>query len=144
MVQWSGLPLNSEACIQFQAGQCGICGGKSCTGTVFFFQVVLPQSSCVSIIPPVVCTHLYEENQQIKQNTFNSCNRSNCEQFYISFFYIVPLQHNAFFISFNQFLYSCGEEAFRLFSKPGVPSFLHFLIGSESATAHASFRGPKM
>ena len=26
----------------------------------------------------------------------NGCNRSNCEQFYITFFYIVPLQHNAF------------------------------------------------
>jgi len=27
--------------------------------------------------------------------------RSNCEQFYISFLYIAPLQHNEFVISFN-------------------------------------------
>ena len=55
------------------------------------------------------------------KNTFNGFNRSNCEQCYISFFYIVTLQHNAFVISFNQFLYSCQEEAFRLRDVDGRP-----------------------
>ena len=45
--------------------------------------------------------HNTRENQNVKANTFNCFNRSNCEQFYITFFYIVPLQHNAFVISFN-------------------------------------------
>ena len=38
------------------------------------------------------------ENQKVKAKYIN---RSNCEQFYISFFYIVPMQHNAFVILFN-------------------------------------------
>ena len=34
---------------------------------------------------------------------------------------IVPLQHNAFVISFNYFLHSRGEEAFRLRDVDGRP-----------------------
>ena len=45
--------------------------------------------------------NVQERIKKYRQNTFNGFNRSNCEQFYISFFYIVPLQPNAFVILFN-------------------------------------------
>ena len=63
----------------------------------------------------LIYIYIHEGESKSKgKNTFNGFNRNNCEQFYISFSYIVPLQHNAFVILFNQFLYSCREEAFRL------------------------------
>jgi phosphatidylinositol-4-phosphate 3-kinase len=55
-------------------------------------------------VQSVVYAFLYTVQGRIKkysQETFNSFNRSNCEQFYISFCYIVPSQHNAFVISIN-------------------------------------------
>jgi hypothetical protein len=45
---------------------------------------------------------MYEGESKSKgKKTCNCFNRNNCEQFYILFFSIVPLQHNAFVISFN-------------------------------------------
>jgi hypothetical protein len=43
---------------------------------------------------------MYEGESKSKGKKRNGFNRSNCEQFYI-FFYIVPLQHNAFVMSFS-------------------------------------------
>jgi hypothetical protein len=45
---------------------------------------------------------VYEGESKSKgKKHFNGINRSNCEQFYTSFFYTVPLQHNAF-VQFTQ------------------------------------------
>jgi hypothetical protein len=49
-------PRYSKACVQSQATLCGICGGQS--GTVGSFLPVL-QFSPVSIIPPMLHTHLF-------------------------------------------------------------------------------------
>jgi hypothetical protein len=50
--------LTAEARIRFHAYPCEICGGQSGTETGYFFLSVLHFSS-VSIIPPVLHTHLH-------------------------------------------------------------------------------------
>ena len=64
-------------------------------------RVVHMLFSLRDIICEIEISRLNEENQKVKANLFKGFNRSNCEQFYISFFYIVPLQHNAFVVWFN-------------------------------------------
>jgi len=60
-------------------------------------------------------------NLSLTHGALSTLSQHTAVNFHIPFFHIVPLQHNAFVISFNWFLYSCGEEAIRLRDVDGRP-----------------------
>jgi len=98
----------------------------NCNMNAIIFNIIITLNTPLLLLINVdldanLCYGNTRENHKVKSKSFNGFNRSNCNQFYVSFFYIVPLQHNAFVISFNQFLCSCGEAAFRLRYIDGRP-----------------------